>query len=98
MSRTLRNEVLSTWRSGAPRLLLAVGLAVAGTSAADAALTTPSCLAKKLKEWGKLRNDAYILEHDHHDSVRVMAGQARSVRAGRAQCSWHARMYLPARP
>lgn len=36
--------------------LVAAGvLVVAGASGAEAALTTPSCLAKKLKEWGELR-------------------------------------------
>ena len=39
-----------TLRAILPSLVL-----VATVSAAQAALTTPSCLAKKLKEWGKLR-------------------------------------------
>src|SRR5262245_6364361 len=42
-----------------PRGLMAIAVAVLllGDSASThAALTTPACLAKKLKEWGKLRN------------------------------------------
>src|SRR5262245_14282963 len=42
-------------RSLAAALLAAGTLVVAWVSATEAALTTPSCLAKKLKEWGTLR-------------------------------------------
>ena len=43
----LRHRLVGTVMAGA--------LIIGGVSAAHAALTTPSCLAKKLKEWGKLR-------------------------------------------
>jgi len=37
-------------------LSVSLGLSLGVVVSAEAALTTPSCLAKKLKEWGKLRN------------------------------------------
>src|SRR5262245_41180852 len=36
--------------------VVAVLVAAGGVSRAEAALTTPACLAKKLKEWGKPRS------------------------------------------
>jgi hypothetical protein len=51
---TFQNAVRGR-RSVGILLLAAAVLLVGEVTGAEAALTTPSCLAKKLKEWGKLR-------------------------------------------
>jgi uncharacterized protein DUF1566 len=52
---TFQNELRR--RRSVGMLLLAAGVVLmGGVTGSEAALTTPSCLAKKLKEWGKLRN------------------------------------------
>jgi hypothetical protein len=45
----------ATWRHQAVRLAMTAGLVLATCVPADAALTTPACLARKLKAWGNLR-------------------------------------------
>lgn len=52
---TIRNAKVPRRGSVGVVLLAAAGLVVAGVSPTEAGLTTPSCLAKKLKEWGNLR-------------------------------------------
>jgi hypothetical protein len=54
MSRFANNGV-GLRRSFAVALAVVAAALLGSTSAAHAALTTESCLAKKLKEWGKLR-------------------------------------------
>jgi hypothetical protein len=54
--RTRARATRGSWR-GWPlwSAVVAGAVLVGGVSPAEAALTTPACLARKLKEWGKLR-------------------------------------------
>jgi hypothetical protein len=54
--RTSARETRGSWRGRALWSAIVAGaVLVGGVSPAGAALTTPACLARKLKEWGKLR-------------------------------------------
>jgi hypothetical protein len=66
--------------------IVAGAVLLGGVPLADAALTTPSCLAKKLKEWGKLRKCQAI--------ENGKALQAKPADPGKCQTKFDAKLAL----
>src|SRR5262245_7142746 len=55
MQRSCERDARATWRRRAVWSAVIAGTVRAGGVPAAAALTTPTCLAQKIKAWGKLR-------------------------------------------